>query len=100
MKVSELKEGCLYRVSQNLQVNVRPQRSDDNRRSILPPLNLISFMGWGYKGRPTELNPAMLYLGVKYTETKVWGQRKFHWFLMNGSEVGMLGQEMRYIDPV
>ena len=100
MKVADLVNGNLYRVRNSLLPVVKFERWDDERRLLPCPHQMMHFRGGERARYRTGDNPAMIYLGVKYLDRQLWGVRKFHWFLMDGQEVGVIGHEVRYIEPV
>ena len=96
MKVAGLINGNLYRVRHTLRPVITTEHWDDQRKRI-DPLRMVQFRG---RQKTSSDNPAMMYLGVKFLASQLWGVRKFHWFLAEGQEVGIIGHEIRYIDPV
>jgi hypothetical protein len=42
----------------------------------------------------------MVYLGVKRLPNLMWGMRKYHWFLTEGKEVGLMGHDVRSLEHV
>jgi len=42
----------------------------------------------------------MIYLGVKHLPNLMWGMRKYHWFLTEGKEVGLMGSDVRSLELV
>ena len=105
MKVAELERGQMYRVSRSCSTHVRACFKDD-LGPLVSSINMLSIMqrptsnSWRRKARSYPANPPMVYLGVKHLHNKVWGMKKYHWFLVEGKEVGMVGHDARTLQLV
>ena len=102
MKVAELEQGLMYRVGRSWTPQVRACFKDD--LGVLDTsINMLSIFGRAprrHKARLYPVNPAMVYLGIKHLPNKVWGIRKYHWFLAEGKEVGLMGHDVRSLEHV
>lgn len=108
MKVADLNKGELYRVSRSAQPQLRREHSHLDIK-IDPPMNML-WIRWrrppGQRvrkpllGMAYPINPTMLYLGPRRTENMLWGMKKFHWFLLNGKQVGMDGHDVKFLECV
>lgn len=105
MKVADLENGSLYRVSRSWTPSIRAEYKDDVG-PLVSAINMLSVLQrprsnrWRPKSHPYPVNPPMVYLGVKHLPNKVWGMKKYHWFLMEGKEVGLMGHDVRTLQRV
>jgi hypothetical protein len=105
MKVAELESGSLYRVSRIYTPSIRIQHKDDVC-TLASPVNMLNLLQrptsnrWRPKPHPYPINPPMVYLGIKYFSNLMWGMKKYHWFLAEGKEVGLMGHDVRSLEHV
>ena len=105
MKVAELEQGLMYRVSRSWTPNIRTQYKDDvgplpSAINMLSILQRSTYNRWTRKALSSPINPPMVYLGVKHLPNKVWGMKKYHWFLVEGKQVGLIGHDVRTLQRV
>jgi len=103
MKVADLENGSLYQVQQCWTLSIRIQRNDDVGQ-LTSAINMLSIAYRQHprtkRRKPYPVNPPMIYLGVKHLSNKVWGMKKYHWFLVEGKEVGLMGHDVRSLKHV
>ena len=105
MKVAELESGSLYRVCRSWTPRISVQHKDDAGplASTISMLNILqrpTSNRWRPRAHPYPINPPMIYLGVKHLPNLMWGMRKYHWFLTEGKEVGLMGSDVRSLELV
>ena len=105
MKVAELESGSLYRISRSWTPRISVQYKHDTGQ-LTSAINILSILQrptsnrWRPRAHPYPINPPMIYLGVKRLPNLMWGMRKYHWFLTEGKEVGLMGSDVRSLEHV
>ncbi len=105
MKVAELESGSLYRIRRSWTPRLSVQYRDE-AGPLTSAINMLSILQrptsnrWRPRAHPYPINPPMVYLGVKRLPNLMWGMRKYHWFLTEGKEVGLMGHDVRSLEHV